>query len=101
MMLRSLARAAALAVALVSFATVAGAQVADPALTKALERVKADNAWTLDQQQSICQIPAPPFKEQARGLEMKRRFVALGYTNVSIDAEGNVIAERQIGRAHV
>lgn len=70
------------------------AQATDPAVKAAQDRLKADNAWTLDQQQSICQIPAPPFKEQARGLEMKRRFEALGYRNVTIDAEGNVIAER-------
>ena len=93
-MLRTHVRTALLAAATLSLARAAGAQVSDPALRNALERVKADNAWTLDQQQSICQIPAPPFKEQARGLEMKRRFEALGYTNVTIDAEGNVIAER-------
>jgi acetylornithine deacetylase/succinyl-diaminopimelate desuccinylase-like protein len=70
------------------------AQANDPALKGALDRLKADNAWTLDQQQSICQIPAPPFKEAARAAEMKRRFEALGYKHVTIDAEGNVIAER-------
>jgi len=60
----------------------------------ALERIRADNAWTLDQQQSICEIPAPPFKETARGAEYKRRLEALGYRNVRVDAVGNVIAER-------
>jgi len=61
---------------------------------RALARIKADNAWTLDQQQSICEIPAPPFKETARGLEYKRRLEALGLT-VRIDSIGNVIAERK------
>ena len=60
----------------------------------ALERIRADNAWTLDQQQSICEIPAPPFKETARGAEYRRRLEALGYRNVRVDAVGNVIAER-------
>ena len=65
-----------------------------PKLRAALDAIKADNAWTLDQQRTICQIPAPPFKEQARGLEMKRRFEALGY-KTRIDSIGNVIAERR------
>ena len=93
-MLRTLARPAAFTAALVLVAPMARAQATDPSLRAALERVKADNAWTLDQQQSICQIPAPPFKEAARAAEMKRRFESLGYQSVTIDPEGNVIAER-------
>ena len=64
-------------------------------LRAALDAVKADNAWTLEQQRTICEIPAPPFKESARGAELKRRFEALGYKNVRIDSVGNVIAERR------
>lgn len=60
----------------------------------ALEALQRDNAWTLEQQESICEIPAPPFKEEKRGLEMKRRFEALGL-KVTIDSIGNVIAERK------
>ncbi|HET9425841.1 MAG TPA: M20/M25/M40 family metallo-hydrolase [Gemmatimonadaceae bacterium] len=65
-----------------------------PRLKAAVDLLKADNAWTLEQQRTICEIPAPPFKEQARGLEMKRRFEALGY-RTRIDSIGNVIAERR------
>jgi acetylornithine deacetylase/succinyl-diaminopimelate desuccinylase-like protein len=65
-----------------------------PSVSRATDRIKADNAWTLDQQQSICEIPAPPFKETARGLEYRRRFEALGLT-ARIDSIGNVIAERK------
>jgi len=65
-----------------------------PSVGRALARIKADNAWTLDQQQSICEIPAPPFKESVRGAEYKRRLEALGLT-VRIDSIGNVIAERK------
>ena len=65
-----------------------------PAVKAALEAIQRDNAWTLDQQVSICEIPAPPFKEEKRGLEMKRRFEALGLP-VTIDSIGNVIAERK------
>lgn len=64
-----------------------------PRLRTAIDLIKADNAWTLEQQRTICEIPAPPFKEQARGLEMKRRFEALGYTTF-IDSIGNVIAKK-------
>jgi tripeptide aminopeptidase len=60
----------------------------------ALERVRADNAWTIEQQISICEIPAPPFKEAVRAAELKKRFESLGLRNVRIDAEGNVIGER-------
>jgi tripeptide aminopeptidase len=58
-----------------------------------LATIKADNAWTLSQQKSICEIPAPPFKEGARAAEFKRRLEALGMS-ARIDAIGNVIAER-------
>ena len=49
-------------------------------MRRSLDRIKADNAWTLEQQQSICEIPAPPFKESVRGAEYKRRLEALGLT---------------------
>ena len=66
----------------------------NPAVKRTLDRIKADNAWTLDQQRSICEIPAPPFKEATRGAEYKRRLEALGLT-VRTDSIGNVIAERR------
>jgi tripeptide aminopeptidase len=58
-----------------------------------LTTIKTDNAWTLAQQKSICEIPAPPFKETARGAEFRRRLEALGL-RVRTDTVGNVIAER-------
>ena len=33
-----------------------------------LAMLKADNAWTLQQQRTICEVPAPPFKESVRAL---------------------------------
>jgi acetylornithine deacetylase/succinyl-diaminopimelate desuccinylase-like protein len=75
----------------------AGNQKAVPAaqaMRNALNLIRTDNAWTLEQQRSICEVPAPPFKEAARAEEMARRFRALGYETVRIDAVGNVIAER-------
>jgi acetylornithine deacetylase/succinyl-diaminopimelate desuccinylase-like protein len=65
-----------------------------PAVRRALDTLRATNAWTLAQQTAVCEIPAPPFKEAARGAELKRRFEAMGLRNVRVDAEGNVIGER-------
>jgi acetylornithine deacetylase/succinyl-diaminopimelate desuccinylase-like protein len=74
------------------------AQAADPstnaAVRSAMQHIRSDNAWTIEQQVSICEIPAPPFAEERRAAEMKRRFEALGFQNVRIDSIGNVIAER-------
>jgi tripeptide aminopeptidase len=61
----------------------------------ALDIIKADSAWTLQQQIELTEIPAPPFKETVRGAEYKRRLEALGFANVRVDSVGNVIAERK------
>jgi acetylornithine deacetylase/succinyl-diaminopimelate desuccinylase-like protein len=42
----------------------------------------------------ICEIPAPPFKEQARAQEIIRRFEETGLARIRSDQEGNVIAQR-------
>jgi tripeptide aminopeptidase len=63
-------------------------------VTAAMDGLKADNAWTIDNQISICEIASPPFKEKTRALEYKRRLQALGL-RVRIDTAGNVIAERK------
>lgn len=60
----------------------------------ALAMLERDNAWTIDQQISLCEIPAPPFKEQTRGAEYARRFRALGL-EATVDQVGNVIAVRK------
>ena len=65
-----------------------------PQVKRALDGIKSSNSWMLDQQVSICEIPAPDFKEQARAAEFKKRLIALGYPNARIDTAGNVIAER-------
>ena len=53
--------------------------------------------WTLEQQISICEIPAPPFKETVRAEEFRRRLIALGFPDARIDREGNVIADLRGG----
>src|SRR3954471_19434467 len=82
-----------------TFAASLAAQPTIPAsnakVKAALDMLKTDNAWTLQQQIELTQIPAPPFKESVRGAEFKRRLEALGLRNVRVDAVGNVIAERR------
>lgn len=78
----------------IALAPVLAPQSHDPTIARALDAIRADNAWTLDQQVSLCQIPAPPFKEAVRAEEFRRRLAALGLQNARIDAEGNVIADR-------
>ena len=64
------------------------------AMRSTLATLRTDNAWTLGQQASICEIPSPPFRETVRAAEFRRRLEALGLANVRIDATGNVIGER-------
>ena len=66
----------------------------DPGIRRAFDAIKSWNNWIIDNQVQLCEIPAPPFKEQARGIEFRKRMIALGYPNTRIDAVGNVIAER-------
>jgi tripeptide aminopeptidase len=85
---------------LLAYATAVDAQALsvpsdNPRLRAALDTIKAQEPWTIDQQVSICEIPAPPYKEATRGAEYRRRLQALGFTNVRIDSIGNVIAERR------
>ena len=47
-------------------------------LANALEAVKANEAWVVDQQISLCEIEAPPFKEQKRAEAYKAVFESLG-----------------------
>ncbi len=75
-------------------AQVPSVPVEHPAVAAALRSIQADNAWTLEQQVSICEIPAPPFKEAIRAEEFRRRLVSHGMAGARIDTEGNVIAER-------
>jgi tripeptide aminopeptidase len=63
-----------------------------PKLSQALKTLQTQNAWTLEQQISICQIPAPPLKETIRGKEYAKRLQAIGFSSVRTDAVGNIIA---------
>lgn len=65
----------------------------NPRIAQAVKWLEANNAWVLDQQVSICEIPAPPFKETKRGEEFARRLKSLGLENVRTDSEGNVMGD--------
>jgi tripeptide aminopeptidase len=66
----------------------------EPAIRAALDAVRKNEAAIVDEQVRLCEIPAPPFAEQARGLAYKAAFERLGLRNVRIDAVGNVLGER-------
>ena len=65
----------------------------DARMQPILNALQADNAWTVEQQRSLCEIPAPPFRETARAAEFRKRLDALGL-RARVDAVGNVLAER-------
>lgn len=67
---------------------------ADPRVRAALEYAARTEPQTIEEQIAICEIEAPPFKEERRAEDYRRRLEALGLRNVRMDAEGNVIAER-------
>ena len=78
----------------------AGAEGAYAALVRsadvaaALARAKELDPWVIDQQISLCEIEAPPFKEQKRAEAYKAVFESIGLRNVRIDSAGNVLGER-------
>ena len=65
----------------------------DPAVKAALDAVKANEPQTIEDQIRFCEIPAPSFKEDVRGQELKRVFQQLGLQNVRVDKVGNVLGE--------
>ena len=74
--------------------------VKDPAVKSALDAVKANEAQTVEDQIRFCEIPAPSFKEDVRGQELKRMFQQLGLQDVQIDKAGNVLGEYPGAVAH-
>ncbi len=72
----------------------------DPTVKAALDAVKKNEPHFIDEQIRICEIPAPPFKEEVRGHELERIFKSLGLENVRMDKAGNVIGVRPGASAH-
>src|SRR5271166_3065719 len=67
----------------------------DPTVAAALEAVERNEPEMITEQIRVCEIPAPSFKEQVRGEELKRLFEKLGLRNVYIDKSGNVLGTRR------
>ena len=93
--------------AMACFALPAGALAASPTeaayrsilrdarVTQSLKQIRDEDEQTLSEQIEIAQIPAPPFKEAQRAADYMRRLRELGLTDLSIDAEGNVVGLRK------
>lgn len=72
----------------------------DPAVKAAFEAARRNEPKFIDEQVRICEIPAPPFHETERGLELQRLFNGLGLKDVRMDKAGNVIGVRPGRAAH-
>src|SRR5262249_30079782 len=57
----------------------------------ALAAVKANEPQTIEDQIRFCEIPAPSFKEEVRGAELRKVFQTIGLQNVRVDKVGNVL----------
>lgn len=68
--------------------------MSDPTVKAALDAARRNEPETLNTQARVCEIPAPPFKEEVRGKEFERLFKQLGLKDVRIDKAGNVIGVR-------
>jgi tripeptide aminopeptidase len=66
----------------------------DPAVKAALDAAKANEPWAIEEQVRFCEVPAPSFKESARGEVLKQTFQELGLQNVRVDKAGNVLGDR-------
>jgi tripeptide aminopeptidase len=67
----------------------------DAAIKSAVEGLRASEPQTIDDQVRICEVEAPPFKEAKRAQLYAQMLKEIGLTNVRIDKEGNVLAERR------
>ena len=87
----------ATAAALTSFAAqsvaVAPADlIKQPAVKAAIDIARTIEPRTIEDQVRFCEIPAPPFKERARGEMLRQAFQQAGLRNVRFDSVGNVLA---------
>ncbi|NPV69589.1 MAG: M20/M25/M40 family metallo-hydrolase [Firmicutes bacterium] len=64
--------------------------VANQKVKEGLDFLRADHDDTIAEQKTICEIPAPPFKEEVRARDYMQRLAALGLKDVKMDSEGNV-----------
>jgi acetylornithine deacetylase/succinyl-diaminopimelate desuccinylase-like protein len=65
-----------------------------PAIQRAFQFINEITGELDEELIRICEIPAPPFKEEARAREIAKRFEEIGLARVRSDEVGNIIAER-------
>ncbi len=68
--------------------------MADATVKAAVEAIRAAEPQTVEDQVRLCEVEAPPFKEQNRAEVYARMFREAGLQNVRIDKEGNVLGDR-------
>lgn len=66
----------------------------EPDVARALDVAREEAPFAVEEQISLCEIPAPTFEEEARALEVEKRLRAYGLTDVWRDEIGNVIGRR-------
>jgi tripeptide aminopeptidase len=76
------------------------ALVKEPAIRAAFDAVKRNEPAIIETQVRVCEIPAPPYHEDARGKELERLFQQAGLKDVRIDKAGNVVGVRPGKAAH-
>src|SRR5215218_5023571 len=89
----------ATAAALTSFAAQRGAVapadlLQQPPVKTAIDIARTIEPQTIEDQIRFCEIPAPPFKERARGEALLQAFRQAGLRNVRLDRVGNVLGDR-------
>ena len=70
------------------------------AIKAAVDAAKANETQVVEDEVHFCEIPAPPFKETARGEVLRQTFDQLGLKNVRIDKAGNVLGDRPGSNPH-
>jgi acetylornithine deacetylase/succinyl-diaminopimelate desuccinylase-like protein len=70
------------------------AQQRSPAVTKALDYLKANHERHLALQVSLAEVAAPTFHEGVRATRMAEEFRRVGLKDVAIDPQGNVLGWR-------
>jgi tripeptide aminopeptidase len=68
--------------------------MAQPAVASALRDIEGMQTELLDDLIELTEIPAPPFGEHNRAVRFAAKLREAGLSEVSIDAEGNVIGRR-------
>ncbi len=62
----------------------------NPLVKRGLDLIKADDERTLKNQITICEIPAPTFREEVRAEYYMHQLAAAGLNHVEMDSIGNV-----------